>query len=88
MKTLTLSDLLIETPTFILTTATTSVIINEYSVRNIMMLISQGHLTPEDITITDLDGVVADIRPDGIMRNELRGMDINTNLSMQTIRRA
>ena len=81
-------NFIIETPMFQCTYNGTTTMVNEYTVRNIMYHISKGNIKPEDVVLTDCEGTIADIKPNGIMRNTLKGMDLNTDLSFATLRRA
>lgn len=78
---------IIETPMYHCTYKGESLLINEYTVRNIMYHISKGNIDPKDIEIIDREGTIADIKPNGLMRNTLAGMDITTDLSFATLRK-
>ena len=80
-------NFIIETPMFQCTYNGTTTMVNEYTVRNIMYHISKGNIKPEDVVLTDCEGTIADIKPNGLMRNTLKGMDINTDLSFATLSR-
>ena len=62
-----------------------TIVITEYDVRNIQWQVAINKMNPNDFIITDWLGIKAQLREDGFMNNELLGMNINSDYSMNLL---
>jgi hypothetical protein len=82
-----ITDFLVDCPTFRLTYNNQTIVINEYALRTVQLHIKNKKVLPSDIVVVDGDGAVVEFRPDGIIKNEPKGMDTNTMLAYALIRK-
>ena len=75
----------IRLPKFYLTEGNKTIEISETDVRNIQLLVSRGKMNINDFIVFDEEETNAIFRADGFMNNELKGMDINSELSLDLL---
>lgn len=75
----------IKVPTFILMQQSQAINISEYDVRCIQVRVKEGKMNPKNFILYDEDNVRAEFREDGMLNNELKGMNINSDYAFMLL---